>query len=91
MSTTKQSGLIDISDIRDQLLIPDFREKFLNELSLMVEQKITQNPQKFWNDLYRLDVSEEKVVKAMKSPSLKGSYWDVAELILNRELQKQRK
>jgi hypothetical protein len=63
-------------------------ESFLQALSHKIEILWNEDPEKLLNTLYRLDVSESKLDIAMKRPKSGSMSRDVAELILERELQK---
>ncbi len=61
---------------------------FLEDLAKKIEVLWNEDPEKLLNTLYRLDVSESKLEIAMKRPKSGSMSRDVAELIVERELQK---
>jgi hypothetical protein len=61
---------------------------FLEDLANKIEVLWNEDPEKLLNTLYRLDVSEAKLEVAMKRPKSGSMSRDVAELIVERELQK---
>ena len=61
---------------------------FLEDLANKIEVLWNEDPEKLLNTLYRLDVSESKLDIAMKRPKSGSMSRDVAELIVERELQK---
>ena len=63
-------------------------EDFFKLLTRKIDQLWNDNPDKLMNTLYRLDVDEARVAAAIKSPKSGSIPQDLAQLIIERELQK---
>ena len=64
------------------------RSHVIDALAAQVAEKLLTNRTKFLNDLYRLDVSEVKLAQVFRQLSAAEHPRKIAELILERELQK---
>ncbi len=70
---------------------PDaFNEEFKRELAGKIYTMLSQNPERFFQSLYRLDVNEAKVREFLKDKALDEACYNIAGLIMNRELEKHR-
>ena len=75
-------------ELNQELPVPSGLEELITELSVIIGEMITHDFNRLVNILYRIDVSEEKVKKAMGEQSPEDVPRKIAELIVERELQK---
>ncbi|MGB0839592.1 MAG: hypothetical protein ACPGXL_05605 [Chitinophagales bacterium] len=57
-------------------------------LAQLVERKLHNTPEDLLNDLYRLDVSEQKIYAAITNQTDAPASYAIADLIIERELRK---
>lgn len=62
------------------------REAILQSLQKAVSELLQKNPEYFFQLMYRLDISEEKLLSALHQPE--NGVEKIAELIYERQLQK---
>lgn len=63
-------------------------EKLKHIISAKVSELMAKNPEQLMQLLYRLDVSERKVANVLQKNLLDSAADDIAELILDRQLEK---
>jgi hypothetical protein len=63
-------------------------EELFEQIEPHIDQLITSNQQKFMSILYRIDLSDEQIKKAVNENSSEPFSAIVSDLIIKRELQK---
>lgn len=63
-------------------------EELFEQIEPHIDQLITSNQQKFMSILYRIDLSDEQIKKAVNENSSEPFSSIVSDLIIKRELQK---
>ncbi len=63
-------------------------EELFDQIEPHIDQLIRSNQQKFMGILYRIDLSDEQLKKAVESNSTEPFSTIVSDLIIKRELQK---
>lgn len=63
-------------------------EELFDQIEPQIDKLIHNNPQKFMGILYRIDLSDEQLKKAVESNSTEPFSAIVSDLIIKRELQK---
>lgn len=62
------------------------KEEILNQLEVLVSAYLTQQPERFFQLMYRLDIAEPKLKEALADPT--EGVRKVANLIYTRQLEK---
>ena len=63
-------------------------EELFNQIEPHIKKLIDNNHQKFMGILYRIDLSDEQIKKAMEQNSFESFSEIITDLIMKRELQK---
>jgi len=90
------AGLInkDIGSIEDNMLIPFVsgldRTMIREKLAVIIAHLMETNFEKLCQAMYRLDVSEARFDKAMNENDLQDIPYSIADLVIEREMQKVR-
>jgi hypothetical protein len=72
----------------DKIVHFDEYEAVKNFLAVRIKYLLEFDPEKMKNILYRIDVSEQKVLEALADNSINDAVLIISDLILQREIQK---
>ena len=85
------SGLVvsdfNLEDKRDSLISNDF-EEFREKLQDLINYLLDHDFERLLNAMYRLDINEDKFRKALGNQQSENIARDIAELVIDREMQK---
>jgi len=77
----------NLEEKRDSLISNDFDE-FREKLQDLINYLLDNDFERLLNAMYRLDINEEKFRKALANQLSENIACDIAELVIDREMQK---